>query len=87
VDTASAGLFPSMINCMSVSSLIFFFAMETSWKHYGNFLLTAVMARLSLKISATNTFHSTTSREMVSGRRAGSREGRAEQKKAACHRA
>jgi hypothetical protein len=32
---------------MSVSSLIFFFAMETSWKHHENFLLTAVIARLS----------------------------------------
>ncbi len=57
---ASAGLFPSRINCKSVSSLIFFFAMETSWKHYGNFWFIAVIARLSLKMSATNILRSTT---------------------------
>jgi hypothetical protein len=77
VDTASAGLFPSRINCMSVSSLIFFFAMETFWKHHRNFLLAAVMAGLSLKVSTTNSFHSTTSRETVSGSPAVSRGRRA----------
>ena len=30
-----------------MSSLIFFFAMETSWKHHGNFWFTAIIARLS----------------------------------------
>src|SRR5208283_5104555 len=39
---ASAGLFPSRVNCKSVSSLAFFFAMDTSWKHHGNFWFTAV---------------------------------------------
>ena len=48
---ASVGLFPSRINCKSVSSLIFFFAMDTSWKHHGNFWFTAVIARLILKMS------------------------------------
>ncbi len=48
---ASARLFPSRINCKSVSSLIFSFAMDTSWKHHGNFWFTAVIARLSLKMS------------------------------------
>jgi|GEM_PF-4253071 len=57
---ASAGLFPSRINCKSVSSLIFFFAMDTSWKHHGNFWFTAVIVRLSLKMSSTNIFDSTT---------------------------
>ncbi len=41
---ASGGLFPSRINCKSVSSLVFFFAMETSWKHHGNFWFTAVVS-------------------------------------------
>ena len=48
---ASAGLFPSRINCKSVSSLIFFFAMDTSWKHHGNFWFTAAIAGSSLKMS------------------------------------
>ena len=32
-----AGLFPAWINCMCLSSLIFSFVMETSWKHHGNY--------------------------------------------------
>src|SRR5208283_4317156 len=48
---APVGLFPSRINCKSLSSLIFFFAMDTSWKHHGNFWFTAVVARLSLTMS------------------------------------
>ena len=75
---ASAGLFPSRINCKSVSSLIFFFAMDTSWKHHGNFWFTAVIARLSLKMRTINILHSTTRaakrdrevRPAVRGRRA-----------------
>ena len=42
---APAWLFPSGINCKGVSSLVFFRAMETSWKHHWNFLFTAVIAR------------------------------------------
>src|SRR5208283_6207478 len=57
---APVGLFPSRINCKSLSSLIFFFAMDTSWKHHGNFWFTAVIARLTLKMSTTSIFHSTT---------------------------
>ncbi len=33
------GCFHARINCKRVSSLIFSFAMETSWKHFGNSLL------------------------------------------------
>ena len=52
--------------------------METSWKHHRNFWLTAVIARLSLKMRTINILHSTTRaakrdrevRPAVRGRRA-----------------
>ena len=34
--------------------------MDTSWKHHRNFWFSAVIVGLSLKVSTTNIFHSTT---------------------------